>query len=56
MYLARKHTLLPVKEIGEHFGHKDHSTVVHAIKRIEQNKGRDKKIIDDIKKIENLLA
>lgn len=56
MYLARKHTSLSFKEIGAHFGHKDHSTVVHAIKRIEGSKERSEKILDDIKKIENLLG
>jgi chromosomal replication initiator protein len=56
MYLARKHTSLSLKDIGAHFGHKDHSTVVHAVKRIEGGKERNEKILDDIKKIENLLG
>jgi len=56
MYLARKHTLLSLNEIGSHFGHKDHSTIIYAIKRIEKNRERNKTIIDDVKKIENLLA
>jgi chromosomal replication initiator protein len=56
MFLARKHTSLSFKDIGGHFGHKDHSTVVHAVKRIEGSKERNKKILDDISKIENLLG
>jgi chromosomal replication initiator protein len=56
MYLARKHTRLSFKDIGAHFGHKDHSTVVHAIKRVEGSKQRSEKILDDIKKIENLMG
>jgi chromosomal replication initiator protein len=56
MYLARKHTSLSSKDIGVHFGHRDHSTVVHAIKRIEGSKERSEKILNDIKKIENLLG
>jgi len=45
-----------LKDIGVHFGHKDHSTVVHAVKRIEGSKEKNEKISDDIKKIENLLG
>jgi chromosomal replication initiator protein len=56
MYLTRKHTSLSLKDIGVHFGHKDHSTVVHAVKRIEGSKEKNEKISDDIKKIENLLG
>jgi chromosomal replication initiator protein len=56
MYLARRHTSLSFKDIGVHFSHRDHSTVVHAIKRIEGSKGRNEKILNDIKKIENLLG
>jgi chromosomal replication initiator protein len=56
MYLARKHTSLSFKDIGVHFGHRDHSTAVHAIKHIEGSKERSEKILNDIKKIENLLG
>ena len=30
MYLCRKHTTLSYPEIGEHFGGRDHSSVIHA--------------------------
>jgi chromosomal replication initiator protein len=56
MYLARKNTPLSLNEIGAHFGHKDHSTIVYAIKRIQKNMERDKTLVDDLKKIENLLG
>ena len=56
MYLARKHTPLSLNEIGADFGHKDHSTVVYAIKRIQKNMESDKTVVDDLKKIENLLG
>lgn len=51
MYLARKYTDLSFREIGESFGHKDHSTVMYAIKRVEKSKE-----MYDLKKIENLLG
>lgn len=56
MYLARSHTPLSFKEIGESFGKKDHSTVIHAIKKIEGLKGKEKKIGDDLKMLEHLLG
>ncbi len=35
MYLARRYTGASFPEIGEKFGGKDHSTVIHAVKKIE---------------------
>ena len=36
MYLARKHTAATYAEIGQHFGGRNHSTVVAAEKKIRQ--------------------
>jgi chromosomal replication initiator protein len=36
MYLARKHTTAPYSEIGQHFGGRNHSTVVAAEKKVRQ--------------------
>src|SRR5262249_18380021 len=36
MFLARKHTSATYTEIGQHFGHRNHSTVVAAEKKIRQ--------------------
>jgi hypothetical protein len=35
MYLIRKKTQLGLKEIGKHFGNRDHTTVLHACQQIE---------------------
>jgi chromosomal replication initiator protein len=35
MYLARKLTPLSLEEIGGHFGGRDHSTVLHAERSVE---------------------
>ena len=56
MYLVRIHTPLSFKEIGESFGKKDHSTVIYAIKRIERLKAKEKKIGDDLNRLEHLLG
>lgn len=56
MYLARRLTDLSLKQIGSHFGQKDHSTVIYSIRKIEQqSKGRGS-MRDDLSKIENLLT
>jgi len=36
MFLARKHTRYSFEEIGGWFGGRDHSTVIHAVKTIDQ--------------------
>jgi len=41
MYLSRDLTNLSFPEIGKAFGGKDHSTVIHACKQIEKEKGED---------------
>ncbi len=35
MYLARRHTRLSLEEIGGYFGGRDHTTVMHAVRRVE---------------------
>jgi len=37
MYLCRKYTSNSLKSIGEEFGGRDHSTVIHAITTVENN-------------------
>jgi chromosomal replication initiator protein len=41
MYLCRSLTALSLPETGNIFGGRDHSTVIHAIKTIEEKKERD---------------
>jgi chromosomal replication initiator protein len=41
MYLSRKLTNYSTTEIGNEFGGKDHSTVIHAISKIENQFGSD---------------
>ena len=37
MYLCRKHLDIPYKDIGNNFGKRDHSTVINACERVEEN-------------------
>jgi len=41
IYLARKMTMLSLEEIGMHFDGRDHSTVLHAERAIQQESERD---------------
>jgi hypothetical protein len=41
IYLAREHTMHTYKKIGDLFGRRDHSTVIHACRRVEWYLGRD---------------
>ena len=53
MYILKNELSLSLKQIGDLFGGKDHSTVIHAIKTIEEEKRDDsnvEKIIEDILK------
>ena len=41
MYLAKRLTTRSLPEIGRKFGNRDHSTVIHAVRRIEELRGLD---------------
>lgn len=60
MYLARRYTGASYPEIGEKFGGKDHSTVIHAVKKIENNLGMDPSLENTVKtlsrKVESLTG
>ncbi|MEX0322502.1 MAG: chromosomal replication initiator protein DnaA [Puniceicoccaceae bacterium] len=44
MYLSRLLTNHPLKEIGEAFGGRDHGTVIHAVKTVENMMEQDEKV------------
>ena len=60
MYLARRYTGASYPEIGEKFGGKDHSTVIHAVKKMERLLGNDPSLTKNIealsRKIETLMS
>ena len=55
MYLCRKYSRLGFKEIGSMFGGKDHSTVLHACKKIERLIEKDPSVLAKIEEIQNSL-
>lgn len=48
MYLAKKLTTKSLPEIGRKFGGKDHTTVMHAVKRIDELRESDSDLATDI--------
>ena len=44
MYLAKRLTTRSLPEIGRKFGGRDHSTVIHAVRRIEELRDKDREI------------
>lgn len=53
MYLAQKHTKMPAVRIGKLIGGRDHSTVIHSCKTIENLLQTDKSFCDELNSIEN---
>ncbi len=51
MYLARKLTPLSLEEIGMHFGGRDHSTVLHAERSIENNRTDNRELARTLTKL-----
>ena len=56
IYLSKKLTPYSLKEIGNAFGNKHHSTIIYAVKRIEQGKSQNKETLNDINTIQMLVA
>ncbi len=48
MYLSRLLTSHPLKEIGESFGGRDHGTVIHAVKTVENMMEQDPKVRNSV--------
>ena len=56
MYLARKYTRYSLEEIGGHFGGRDHTTVLHAVRTVDGDIASDPEVANQITQIENSLA
>jgi len=56
MYLARKYTRYSLEEIGGHFGGRDHTTVLHAVRTVDGDMKEDAEIANQISQIEGNLV
>ena len=55
MYLAKLLTSRSLPEIGRRFGNRDHTTVLHAIRKIEQLMSDDTQLREEIELLKRLL-
>ena len=55
MFLAKTLTSKSLPEIGRRFGGRDHTTVIHAVKKIEELKSIDNQIAEDVELLRRML-
>jgi chromosomal replication initiator protein len=55
MYLAKTLTLRSLPEIGRRFGGRDHTTVLHAVRKIENLVGNDNALAEEIELLKRQL-
>jgi chromosomal replication initiator protein len=55
MYLAKKLTSRSLPEIGRRFGGRDHSTVLHAVRKIDEQVRSDEKLAKDVALLMRLM-
>ncbi|MCL3881684.1 chromosomal replication initiator protein DnaA [Marivita sp. GX14005] len=55
MYLCKQLTTRSLPEIGRHFGGRDHTTVMHGVRRIEELRKQDAQIDEDVELLRRSL-
>ena len=55
MYLAKQLTTRSLPEIGRKFGGRDHTTVMHAVKKVEELKTIDAGFDEDVEMLRRML-
>lgn len=55
MYLSKTLTLRSLPEIGRRFGGRDHTTVLHAVRKIEELVSKDKSLAEVIELLKRIL-
>ncbi len=55
MYLSKKLTSKSLPEIGRSFGGRDHTTIIHGVKKIEELRTIDHQIAEDVELLRRML-
>jgi chromosomal replication initiator protein len=55
MYLAKQHTTNSLPEIGRKFSNRDHTTVIHAVKKINELLKNDNDIRESVATLKKKL-
>ena len=56
IYLAKILTLRSLPEIGRRFGGRDHTTILHAVRKIEDLMGKDEAMENDVSTLKKLIG
>jgi len=56
MYLSKSLTLRSLPEIGRRFGGRDHTTVLHAVRKIEKALGDDRTLAEEVELLKRMLV
>jgi len=56
MYLAKELTSRSLPEIGRRFGGRDHTTIIHGVRKIEELRSADSQLAEDLDLLRRLLA
>jgi chromosomal replication initiator protein len=55
MYLAKTLTMRSLPEIGRKFGGRDHTTIMHGVRKIEELMATDSQLADDLDMLRRIL-
>jgi chromosomal replication initiator protein len=55
MFLCKQMTPRSLPEIGRKFGGRDHTTVMHAVRKIEELRSNDRTLAEDIELLRRML-
>ncbi len=55
MYLSKELTSRSLPEIGRRFGGRDHTTILHGVRKVEEMRGTDSQLNEDIELLRRLL-
>ena len=56
MYLAKQLTTRSLPEIGRKFGGRDHTTVMHAVRKVDELQTSDRSLQEDIELLRRMLS
>lgn len=56
MYLAKELTSRSLPEIGRRFGGRDHTTIIHGVRKVEELVASDPQIAEDLRLLRRLLS
>ena len=55
MYLSKHLTTRSLPDIGRRFGGRDHTTIMHGVRVIEEMRGADHQLAEDVDLLRRLL-